>query len=249
MLTELRLPRSARATRQPEGSTPFILAGEEVAFVGEPVAIVVAESRYVAEDAASLVAVEYEPLAAHADARQAAAPGAAKVRNEMPNVLASFRVGYGDTDAAFKGAAHIFRQELWQHRGSGHPLEGRGVAVENRVGGGRARRLGLDPDAERSLPRLGLAARSRRDDAARAHARCRRRLRAQILRLSRGCRRRRGIEAARPLARLGRGPARAFPRRDPGARPVSGRSRSRSMRRRASAASAARCCTTRAPMR
>ena len=133
VLTQRRIPRGARSTRQPEGSTPFILAGAEVAFVGEPVAIAVAESRYVAEDAASLVAVEYEDLPAHADARQAVAPGAPRVRNELPNVLASFRVGYGDIDAAFKGAAHVFRQELWQHRGSGHPLEGRGVAVENRT--------------------------------------------------------------------------------------------------------------------
>ena len=134
VLTDARLPRGARATRQPEGSTPFILAGEEVAFVGEPIAIVVAESRYIAEDAAALVAVEYEELPALADARQAVASGAPKVRTEMPNVLASFRVGYGDVEAAFKGAARQFRQELLQHRGSGHPLEGRGVAVEYRAG-------------------------------------------------------------------------------------------------------------------
>ncbi|MEL0019965.1 MAG: molybdopterin cofactor-binding domain-containing protein, partial [Rickettsiales bacterium] len=53
------------------------LAGDEVVHVGEPVAIVVADNRYVAEDAAALVDVVYEPLPAVADCRAALAPGAA----------------------------------------------------------------------------------------------------------------------------------------------------------------------------
>ena len=54
-------------------SWPFALADGEVSFVGEPVAIVVAADRYVAEDAAALVAVDYDVLPAATDCRTAAA--------------------------------------------------------------------------------------------------------------------------------------------------------------------------------
>jgi aerobic carbon-monoxide dehydrogenase large subunit len=134
-LAQPRLPRNPRATRQPEGSTPFILAEREVAFVGEPVALVAAKSRYCAEDAASLVAVDYEPLPALADCRAALAPGAPRVRSAMAsNLLAGFKVDYGAVEAAFAGAAHRFAVELWQQRGAGHPLEGRGTLAEYRAG-------------------------------------------------------------------------------------------------------------------
>src|SRR5262249_61814705 len=55
---------------------PYCLAKDEVCFVGEPIALVVAESRYVAEDAAALVAIDYAPLPAIADCAGALAPGA-----------------------------------------------------------------------------------------------------------------------------------------------------------------------------
>jgi aerobic carbon-monoxide dehydrogenase large subunit len=135
VLAETRLPRQPEATRQPPGSTPFILAREEVAFVGEPVALVAAKSRAIAEDAAQLVAVEYERLQAVADCRRAIDPSAPKARLEMAsNVLARFKVAYGDIDAAFRGAAQTVARDLFQHRGAGHPIECRGVAVEARAG-------------------------------------------------------------------------------------------------------------------
>ncbi|HEX9465549.1 MAG TPA: xanthine dehydrogenase family protein molybdopterin-binding subunit [Alphaproteobacteria bacterium] len=107
------------------------LAHDEVTHVGEPVAMVVADSRYVAEDAAALVAVDYEPLPTVADCRAALAPGAAKVNRKAPhNLLAEFDMGYGDAGARFAEAAHVFRETLWQHRGGGHSIECRGnVAV------------------------------------------------------------------------------------------------------------------------
>src|SRR6185437_13244830 len=55
---------------------PYCLAKDEVCFVGEPIALVVAESRYIAEDAAALVDVDFEPLPAVADCAAALAPGA-----------------------------------------------------------------------------------------------------------------------------------------------------------------------------
>jgi carbon-monoxide dehydrogenase large subunit len=112
----------------------FALADGEVSYVGEPVAIVIADSRYIAEDAAALVQVDYEVLPAAVDCRDAVAPGAPRVRRELSsNVVTAYTVAFGDIDAAFRNAAHVFRAELMQHRGSGHPIEGRGVLAEVRA--------------------------------------------------------------------------------------------------------------------
>jgi carbon-monoxide dehydrogenase large subunit len=109
----------------------FALADGEVCYVGEAVALALAESRYVAEDAAALVEVDYDPLAAVADCRIAADRGAPAVRRELSsNVAAAYRVAYGDAEAAFGKAAHVFHAELWQHRGAAHPIEGRGILAE-----------------------------------------------------------------------------------------------------------------------
>ena len=112
--------------------TPFILARDEVCYVGDPIAIVIADDRYVAEDAAARVAIAYELLAAVADCRDAARPDAAPVHRKVPsNILADFTVAYGDCDRAFAGAAHVFDLALSQHRGCAHPLEGRGVLARH----------------------------------------------------------------------------------------------------------------------
>ena len=111
------------------------LAADEVVHVGEPVAVVIAEDRYLAEDAAALVDVDYEVLPAVADCRAALAAEAPRVHRAAPhNLLAEFDMGYGDVAAAFTGAAHVFRERLWQHRGGGHSIECRGdVAVYDPV--------------------------------------------------------------------------------------------------------------------
>ncbi len=114
---------------------PYPLSCGEVAFVGETVALVAAESRYVAEDAAALVEVDYEPLPPVADARNAALPGGAAARTDLAsNVVSTYRVNYGDMDAAFRSAAHVIREEFYQHRGGAHSLEGRGGAAEYHPG-------------------------------------------------------------------------------------------------------------------
>src|SRR5262249_50658128 len=61
----------------------FALADGEASYVGEPVAIVLADDRYVAEDAAALVAVDYDVMPAAADCRHAVEPGAPRVRREL----------------------------------------------------------------------------------------------------------------------------------------------------------------------
>ena len=97
-----RLPLQFRSAQLPSDVTPFVLAHEEVAFAGEAVAVVIATSRYVAEDAATLVAVDYEPLAAVSDCRAAIAPGAPQARRvRTSNLLVTLKQSYGDIAAAF----------------------------------------------------------------------------------------------------------------------------------------------------
>src|SRR5258708_9230909 len=69
--------------------------------------------------------------------REAAVAGPAVVGREgLSNVISSSRRGYGDIDAAFGNAAHVFRESFWPHRGGAHSIEGRGIAVEYRASDG-----------------------------------------------------------------------------------------------------------------
>jgi aerobic carbon-monoxide dehydrogenase large subunit len=107
-----------------------VLAIDEATYVGEPVVVVLAENRYIAEDAAALVEIDWEVLPAISDCRAAMAPGAPRAHRDAPhNLLAEFEIGYGDVDAAFAAAPHIFREHLWQHRGGSHSMEGRGAVA------------------------------------------------------------------------------------------------------------------------
>ncbi len=103
------------------------LARDEVVHVGEPVAIVVADDRYIAEDAAALIDVDYDILPAISDCRAALADGAARAhRDAAHNLIAEFDMEYGDVDGAFAHAAHVFAESLFQHRGGSHSMECRG---------------------------------------------------------------------------------------------------------------------------
>ena len=106
------------------------LASDEVTYVGEPIAVVIADDRYIAEDASTLVDVNYEPLPASADCRDAMQPGAAVAhRDAEHNLLAEFNMTYGDIDKAFAKAAHTFSESLWIHRGGSHSIECRGCVA------------------------------------------------------------------------------------------------------------------------
>tara|TARA_Y100001934_G_scaffold283839_1_gene407783 strand:+ start:10796 stop:13024 length:2229 start_codon:yes stop_codon:yes gene_type:complete len=103
------------------------LAHKEVVHVGEPVAIVIADNRYIAEDATALVDVDYDPLPAISDCRAALAPESPLAHRDGPdNLLAEFNIGYGEVDSVFASAPHVFKESLWQHRGGGHSMECRG---------------------------------------------------------------------------------------------------------------------------
>jgi len=104
-----------------------VLATNETVHVGEAIAVVIAADAYVAEDAAGLVEIAFEPLAAVSDCRAALAPDAPRVHSDAPhNLVAAFASAYGDVDAAFANAAHVFKESYWLHRGCAHPMECRG---------------------------------------------------------------------------------------------------------------------------
>ena len=140
ILTAEDMPAPMREARMPmllpnpllQGQlTQFCLARQEVCYVGEPIAIVVAATRHLAEDAAAAVQVEIDPLPALSDVRDAVAPGAPLVHVEAQhNKPSVFISTYGDIDAAFAGAAHVVGCDLWHHRGCGMSLECRGVVAQ-----------------------------------------------------------------------------------------------------------------------
>src|SRR5215469_1713142 len=133
VLAKRRMLRHSNSGTPLERVWPFALADGEVSYVGETVALVIADDRYLAEDAAALVEVDYEIVPAAADCRAAARPDAPPVRRELKsNIITSYRVAFGDAEQAFASAAHVFHEDFWQHRGAGHSIEGRGILVEFR---------------------------------------------------------------------------------------------------------------------
>ena len=104
------------------------LASGRVRFVGDPVAVVVAESKSQAVDAAELVAVEYETLAAAIDMEAALAPGAPQQYEEVPGNLLSGTRDPGSVDA-LRGADVVVRGRFENQRVAVVPMEGSAIAV------------------------------------------------------------------------------------------------------------------------
>lgn len=107
-----------------------ILARDRVRYVGEPVAVVLAEEAYLAEDAAELIDIRYEELPCTLDAREATVTGSQPLREDVGNEAATLNMGYGDTDSAFENAAHVIETEVKVGRHSGVPLETRGLVAD-----------------------------------------------------------------------------------------------------------------------
>ncbi len=138
-----------------------LLAGDEVRYAGQPVALVLASSRALAEDAAELVEVDYDPLDAVVDPRAAS------------ETLLRFEKRSGDVEGAFAAAAHVVRARHAIPRVVAAPMETRGVLAEpagdglrvwasaqdvHRTRAGLAHALALDPAAIRvTLPEVGGA--------------------------------------------------------------------------------------------
>ncbi|HUY56322.1 MAG TPA: xanthine dehydrogenase family protein molybdopterin-binding subunit [Candidatus Micrarchaeaceae archaeon] len=124
-----------QATALPEGfelaNVPMpILAGDEVRFAGEAVAVVLAESAAIAEDAVELVQLELEPLPSVGWPR-AALEGKIPVHLEHPdNVVISGRVGGGDVEAAMRSADRVVRGRFSIPRLQASPIETRGCVAQ-----------------------------------------------------------------------------------------------------------------------
>ena len=188
-----------------------VLATDRVRYVGDPVAAVFAEDAYVAEDAADLVTMEIDELPVLLDAE--AEPGEfSPGRNTEATIV---RQGYGDVDAALRGAHAVVELELAVGRHSGVPIETRGA-----IGRYDASRDMLELHGAAKVPHRNrelLARMLKRSPSAyqRLRVACRRRLRHPRRALSRGRAGLRRRDAARPAGQMDRGPARAPDLRQP----------------------------------
>jgi carbon-monoxide dehydrogenase large subunit len=108
------------------------LARDRVRLVGDPVAIVLADSRALAEDGAELVEVDYEPLPGLGAMDDAMAEDAPLLFDELgTNIVHRSTHRYGDVDAAFADADRVVRGRFEQHRHANVPMECRGIVVDH----------------------------------------------------------------------------------------------------------------------
>jgi len=115
-------PVGARAITRP--ARQHVMATGKVRYVGEPVAIVVAEDRYTLEDALDLVEVDYEPLPVVVEIDDAMKEGAPLVFEEAgSNILLHDTLTHGDIEGAFRQADVVVKEQFRVHRYSSTPLE------------------------------------------------------------------------------------------------------------------------------
>jgi aerobic carbon-monoxide dehydrogenase large subunit len=116
----------------------YPLPPEFVHFVGEPIAVVVAVSRYVAEDALDLIEVDYEVRPAVSSTAASLAPDAPLVHEGSENNIAVHIVQTaGHPEKALAEAPHRLSETFTVHRGGGHSMETRGVAARYDAGTGQ----------------------------------------------------------------------------------------------------------------
>jgi aerobic carbon-monoxide dehydrogenase large subunit len=107
------------------------LASEKVRWVGEPVAMIVATEGYLAEDLASLVIIEYEPLEANVDPEKALDPKTSKLYEDwQSNLLKHAEIRGGDIEHAFAEAEVVIKERIKTHRHTAAPIENRGVIAQ-----------------------------------------------------------------------------------------------------------------------
>jgi carbon-monoxide dehydrogenase large subunit len=147
-----------------------LLATDKVRFVGDPVAVVIAESRYLAEDGCDLVEVDYEELPPVASAIVALDAGSPPLfANLADNILGPHkRSEFGDVAGTFAGADRVAEYHVDVHRHQNAPMEGRGCVASPDPDSGVltmyaatqsvhvtkiavAMRLGIEPDTVRVL--------------------------------------------------------------------------------------------------
>jgi len=108
-----------------------LLAFDKVRHVGEAVAVIVAENRYIAEDAAELVELDLEVLSSAVDPTAALEPGASILHERYgTNLLAEFSIAKGDVALALSNSAHRLQRNFYHHRYAAMPMECRGVIAQ-----------------------------------------------------------------------------------------------------------------------
>ena len=119
------------------GLEPYLqypLARDKVRHTGDPVALVVAESRYLAEDALEAIDVSYEPLPAVVDIRESLLDKTLLHEEAGTNLAATYTINTGDIDAAFRNAEYTRKEEFKIQRHTGNPLETRGMVASYDAG-------------------------------------------------------------------------------------------------------------------
>ncbi len=133
------------------------LARDKVRFVGEPIAMVIAASRYLAEDAAEQIIVDYEPLDAVVGLEAALRDDAPLVHEEVGSNMAAHVIQRkGEWERAKAAADLVIERRFWYDRGTAAPMETRGVVAQFDP---LARRLTVWDSTQAPIPiRNGLAA-------------------------------------------------------------------------------------------
>ncbi|MFE7390254.1 xanthine dehydrogenase family protein molybdopterin-binding subunit [Streptomyces sp. NPDC057582] len=130
---ELRTPPGLAELLDPVvRMTPMpLLAREKVLYVGQPVAVVLAENRYLAEDALELVEVRYAPLPVLVDPEHALTPDAPLLHEDLAdNTAVAVATRVGDPEAAFAGAHAVVSEQFDAHRYVASPIETRAISAQ-----------------------------------------------------------------------------------------------------------------------
>jgi carbon-monoxide dehydrogenase large subunit len=123
------LPVLAHPPGQRQTDFP-VLPADRVRYVGQPLAAVVAETRYAAEDGVDALDVTYSPLPVVADVAQATSPGAPKLYDNWPgNVVVSREINSGDADAVLATATTVVEARFTMPRQTAAPMEGRATCA------------------------------------------------------------------------------------------------------------------------
>ena len=130
-LAELAVPVPIRMYQLPglERHLQPLLAHDTVRYVGEPLALAVAESRYLAEDALDAIDVEYQDLPAVVDVYEALKDEVLVSEEAGTNLAAVHEFTIGDVERAFQEAQYTRREEFRVHRFTGNPMETRGFVA------------------------------------------------------------------------------------------------------------------------
>ena len=130
-LAELAVPVPIRMYQLPglERHLQPLLAHDTVRYVGEPLALAIAESRYLAEDALDAIDVEYQDLPALVDVYEALKDEVLVSEEAGTNLAAVHEFTIGDVERAFQEAQYTRREEFRVHRFTGNPMETRGFVA------------------------------------------------------------------------------------------------------------------------